>query len=1058
MKLPRLSSTDIVQYPHQVLRVIAVLAVYALLGFRPASAFRHGNNNDRNSYMGPFGSQGEKKSPHDDISPLSRDYYSHFSLGMSPSRYQRPGYNDATNPFWNLPSEVLRNVSQIFGFSHKRPPAALGMLAAGNSSYPGSLDSSDIYPDAMPKHDMALRMIGQGHGHTLDSEDFTDKAWEAVSSLGEVANRYKSSFVEADMLLLNLLNLGEDSTCHKILTHAGVDVNKMREDLEAHLSKQPRMSGGFGDQKVLGRTLQNVLSVTRRFKTEYNDHFISVEHLLLALACEDTKFTKPWLARQKITYDKLKKAVESVRGKRKVTSKNPEMMFGALEKYSKDLTLMARSGKLDPVIGRDNEIRRTIEILSRRTKNNPILLGDPGVGKTAIAEGLANRVVSGDVPDSLKNTRVISLDLASMLAGSQYRGEFEERLKNILKEVQDSQGEIIMFIDEIHTVVGAGDAQGALDAGNILKPMLARGELRCIGATTLQEYRQKIEKDKALERRFQPVFVDQPSVEETISILRGLRERYEVHHGVRILDSALVEAAQLSDRYITDRFLPDKAIDLVDEAAARLKIQLSSKPIQLDAIERRLLQLEMERISISNDASGGQSQTNTVGILPESSRQASSQEQRRLAQIEKAAEKLKVEKEALTNAWLKEKGLVDAIRNIKERQDVVKVEIEKAEREFDLNRAAELRFETLPDLDKQLEQAVGAYEAHAKEVVSSGGQLLLRDEVSREDIASVVSRWTGIPVSKLVRSQREKILHLADELRKRVIGQDEAVDIVTRAVQRSRVGMNDPKRPIAGLMFLGPTGVGKTELCKAIAEQLFDTDESIVRFDMSEYMEKHSVSRLVGAPPGYIGYEQGGLLTEAVRRRPYSIVLFDEIEKAHSDVFNIMLQLLDDGRLTDSSGRKVNFTNCIVIFTSNLGSQSILELAKTPDKKAEMKNKVMQAVRQTFSPEFLNRLDEFVVFNALSKDELKSIVGIELGKLSERLAEKNIKLTVDNEALLHIAEMGYDPAYGARPIKRTIQREIEAKIARGILEDKYKENDSLRLRYDGDLKIDVTSD
>eukprot|EP00371_Babesia_bovis_P001286 XP_001609933.1 ClpB [Babesia bovis T2Bo] len=930
------------------------------------------------------------------------------------------------------------------------------MLAENYSTYPEIGDRNRTYKDTA-RHNTALFMLGSGNGHTLDSEDFTDKAWEAVSSLAEVANKYKSSFVEADMLLLNILNLGEESTCHKILATAGVDIDKMREELEAHLSKQPRMSGGFGDQKVLGRTLQNVLTVTRRIKSEYNDHFISVEHLLLALACEDTKFTKPWLTKHKVGYDKLKRAVESVRGKRKVTSKNPEMLFGVLEKYSKDLTMMARSGKLDPVIGRDNEIRRTVEILSRRTKNNPILLGDPGVGKTAIAEGLANRIVSGDVPDSLKNTRVISLDLASMLAGSQYRGEFEERLKNILKEVQDSQGEIIMFIDEIHTVVGAGDAQGAMDAGNILKPMLARGELRCIGATTLQEYRQRIEKDKALERRFQPVYVDQPSVEETISILRGLRERYEVHHGVRILDSALVEAAQLSDRYITDRFLPDKAIDLVDEAAARLKIQLSSKPIQLDGLERRLIQLEMERISISSDATDGQLTNNTVGILPDPSRKSSSQDKRRMAQIEKMVENLKVEKESLTAAWLKEKNLVDAIRNIKERQDVVKVEIERAEREFDLNRAAELRFETLPDLDAQLEQAVNAYEEHANKVVSSGGQLLLRDEVSRDDIASVVSRWTGIPVNKLIRSQRDKILHIGDELRKRIIGQDEAVDIVTRAVQRSRVGMNDPKRPIAGLMFLGPTGVGKTELCKAIAEQLFDTDEAIIRFDMSEYMEKHSVSRLVGAPPGYIGYDQGGLLTEAVRRRPYSIVLFDEIEKAHPDVFNIMLQLLDDGRLTDSSGRKVNFTNCMIIFTSNLGSQSILELAKTPDKVGEMKNKVMQAVRQTFAPEFLNRLDEFVVFNALSKDDIKEIVRIELGKLSARLSEKNIKLVVDNEAVMYIAELGYEPAYGARTIKRVIQRELESMIAKGILEDLYKENETLCLRYDGTLKLDVSA-
>ncbi|EKX72449.1 conserved hypothetical protein [Theileria equi strain WA] len=802
-------------------------------------------------------------------------------------------------------------------------------------------------------------------------------------------------------------------------------------------TKQPRMTGGFGEQKVLGRILQNVL--TGCYKSELG---------------------------HKITFEKLRKAVDSVRGKRKVTSKNPELAFKALEKYSRDLTAMARAGKLDPVIGRDNEIRRAIEILSRRTKNNPVLLGDPGVGKTAIVEGLANRIVSGDVPDSLKDRRVISIDLTSIVAGTYNRGDFEERLKAILKEVQDAQGEIVMFIDEIHTVVGAGDAQGALDAGNMLKPMLARGELRCIGATTLQEYRQRIEKDKALERRFQPIYVDQPSVEDTISILRGLREKYEVHHGVRILDSTLVQAARLSDRYISERHLPDKAIDLVDEAAACLKIQLSSKPPQLGDIEIKLLRLEMEKVSMSRDVAPPKP---GVGLIPDIARRtAGEQEKKRLQEIDRTIERINVEKTEVTDAWMREKSLVDAIRNVKKKIETVKVDINNAEMDHYSSRADKLRLETLPDLERQLQGAVGDYEAHVKEIESSGGQLLLRDEVTEDDIADVVSRWTGIPLSKLAKTEKEKILQMSDELHKRIVGQQEAIDVVTASVQRSRVGMNDPKKPIACLMFLGPTGVGKTELCKVIAEQLFDTEKALLRFDMSEYMERHYVSRLIGAPPGYIGFEQGGQLTEAVRRRPYSIVLFDEIEKAHPSVFNLLLQVLDDGRLTDSHGRKVDFTNTLIVFTSNLGNQTILKLAKFPDERNEMKNRVMASVRETFAPEFLNRIDEFILFEGLSKPgmddewlmhacaELKKIVGMELAKLSDRLAEKNIKLSIDDSAIEHLTEVGYDPAYGARPLKRTIQREIELPITVGILSDKFKEHDTLNVKY-ADGKILITS-
>ncbi|CEM23017.1 unnamed protein product [Vitrella brassicaformis CCMP3155] len=880
-----------------------------------------------------------------------------------------------------------------------------------------------------------LTSLRMQDGYTINANDYTEKAWDAMSQLNQVADKYQSGYVEAEMLLKALLDEGPDGLAQRILFKAGANVKTLQEELDQHLKSMPKMMGfGGGEQKVLGRGLQNVLTTARRYKKEYRDEYISIEHMMLALAVEDTKFTRTALQRQNVSMNKLKDGVDQIRGSKKVTSKNPEASYEALEKYSRDLTKAAKAGRLDPVIGRDTEIRRTVQILSRRTKNNPILLGDPGVGKTAIVEGLAQRIVSGDVPDSLKNRRLVALDMGGMIAGAKYRGEFEERLKAVLKEVQEAEGQIVMFIDEIHTVVGAGAASdGAMDAGNLLKPMLARGELRCIGATTMNEYRQYIEKDKALERRFQQVSVDEPQVEDTVSILRGLKERYEVHHGVRILDSALVAAAQLSHRYISDRFLPDKAIDLVDEAAARLKIAVTSKPVQLDEIDRKLIQLEMEKISITGD--GKRTLEDEQELL-------------RLRSIESQIERLKAEQGSLTDAWSKEKSRVDMIRALKERIDVVKVEIDKAERDFDLNRAAELRFETLPDLDKQLRDQEDKYNEE-----TAGGQRLLRDEVTVEDIATVISMWTGIPAEKLSQTERDKLMNLEDQLHKRVVGQNDAVKVVSEAIQRSRAGLNDPDRPIASLVFLGPTGVGKTELCKALAQYMFDTEDAMIRLDMSEYMEKHTVSRLIGAPPGYVGYEQGGQLTDAVRRKPYSVILFDEMEKAHPDVFNILLQILDDGRVTDSKGNTVNFRNCIIIFTSNIGSTSILELAGDRSLSQEIKTRVMNAVRETFRPEFLNRIDEFVIFDSLVKDELREIVGLELAKVAERLFDKNIKLRVDGDAMAYIADIGYDPQYGARPLKRTIQREVETPIAKGILKGDFKEGDLISVAVKNDRLV-----
>jgi ATP-dependent Clp protease ATP-binding subunit ClpB len=761
--------------------------------------------------------------------------------------------------------------------------------------------------------------------------------------------------------------------------------------------------------------LDTLLDRADAYRKAYEDDYISIEHLILGYA-KDERFGKALLAEFGLNEDKLKAVIDQVRGTQKVTDQNPEGKYQSLEKYGRDLTQLARAGKLDPVIGRDDEIRRTIQILSRRTKNNPVLIGEPGVGKTAIAEGLAQRILARDVPESLRDRRLIALDMGALIAGAKYRGEFEERLKAVLKEVTDSQGQIILFIDEIHTVVGAGATQGAMDAGNLLKPMLARGELRCIGATTLDEYRKYIEKDAALERRFQQVFIDQPTIADTISILRGLKERYEVHHGVKISDNALVAAASLSTRYISDRFLPDKAIDLMDEAAAKLKMEITSKPEELDEIDRKILQLEMERLSLEK----------------ESNRAA----QERLERLEKELADLKEEQSRLNAQWQAEKNIIDQIQAIKADIDRVNLDVQEAERNYDLNQAAELKYGKLTQLQRDLE----TLETNLSNTQTSGATML-REEVTEADIAEIISKWTGIPISKLVESEMEKLLHLEDELHQRVVGQDEAVTAVADAIQRSRAGLADPNRPIASFIFLGPTGVGKTELAKALAAYLFDTEEAMVRIDMSEYMEKHAVSRLIGAPPGYVGYDEGGQLTEAIRRRPYAVILFDEIEKAHPDVFNIMLQILDDGRVTDSQGRTVDFKNTIIIMTSNVGSQHILDVAGDDNQYGAMRNRVMEAMRQQFRPEFLNRIDELIIFHSLRPDQLRVIVKLQVQRLEARLMERKMSLKLSDQALDFLADVGFDPVYGARPLKRAIQRELETQIAKSILRSEFGEGD-----------------
>jgi ATP-dependent Clp protease ATP-binding subunit ClpB len=852
----------------------------------------------------------------------------------------------------------------------------------------------------------------------MNAEKFTHKTTEALNDAQSIATRMGHPELKPAHLLSALLEQEGGLAAPLLEKTIGTDgLVAFKARLAEYLTRQPSVSGSIG--LGVSNDLRVLLTEAEDQQKALKDEYLSVEHILLALTKKPGEL-QSLVKEIRLTRDTLLNAIREIRGNQKVVDQEPEGKYQTLEKYGTDLTERARKGKIDPVIGRDNEIRRVMQVLSRRSKNNPVLIGEPGVGKTAIAEGLARRIVAGDVPDSLKNKRVISMDLGGMMAGAKYRGEFEERLKAFLKEVTSSEGRIILFIDELHTIVGAGKAEGAMDAGNLLKPQLARGELRCIGATTLDEYRKHIEKDPALERRFQPVLIGEPSVEDTIAILRGLKERYEVHHGVRIQDSAIIAAATLSHRYISDRFLPDKAIDLVDEAASRIKIELDSMPTEIDVIEREIMQHEMERLALKKE------------------KDAASKE--RMARLEREIADLKEKSGALKAQWMKEKESVQASQKIKEEIDRLRTELEQAQRRGDFGRAGEIQYGLIPNLEKALADSI----QHQAAGPEAAAPTLLREEVTAEDIARVVAAWTGIPVSRLQEAERAKLVHMEERLSERVVGQKDAIFAVASAVRRARAGLQDENRPIGSFLFLGPTGVGKTELSKALAEFLFDDEHAMTRIDMSEYMEKHAVSRLIGAPPGYVGYEEGGQLSEAVRRRPYSVVLFDEVEKAHQDVFNVLLQVLDDGRITDGQGRTVDFKNTVLIMTSNIGSQYLMD----DDNKEQREARVTEALRAHFRPEFLNRIDETIVFDRLSDESLSAIAKLQIHRVVSRLAKQNIQLALTDEAVRFIADQGYDPVYGARPLKRAIQRHLLDPLSLEILDGKFKEGDHIT----GELK------